>query len=136
MLKLFFLFVMSTWWTVTPPAAVLKAFKAKLPEASQVKWSKENAHEYEADFKLNKRSYSANFNEKGTWLETESPTNFISLPKAVQDAINTSKINKATIKKLAKIEKASGKTTYELDMKKGKKIIEKYYSGDGVEIKK
>jgi hypothetical protein len=136
MVKLFFLIGMSIWWTITPPAAVIKAFKAKFPEASQVKWSKENVHEYEADFKLNKQSYSANFNDKGAWLETESPTNFISLPQAVQEAINSSKINKATIKKLARIEKTNGKITYELAMKKGKKMVEKFYSSEGVEVKK
>lgn len=135
MAKFIFLCVTLIYCFILPPSVVLKSFQQKFPEAKQTKWSKENAHEYEASFKMNRSSYSANFSDKGKWLETESPTNFISLPSPVQDKINTSKINKATIKAISKIEKHTGAITYELELKKGKKIIEKFYSSDGLELK-
>lgn len=136
MIKIWMVFVFTSFFNLVPPAAVKKAFEAKFPEATQVKWSKENAHEYEAEFKWNKKSYSANFNDKGIWLETESSTNFISLPIPVQKAIDASNLNKATIKALNQIEKANGKMSYEVEIKKGGKLVELFYAENGQLIKK
>jgi hypothetical protein len=70
------------------PVAVMNAFKAKFPTAEKVKWSMENAKEYEAEFKVGKVEQSANFSENGTWLETEAEISKSQLPQAVIDAIN------------------------------------------------
>ena len=81
----------------TIPAAVTAAFNQKFQHAAKVKWDKENAHEYEASFQLNQKSYSANFSDKGEWLETENPIEFQQLPVKVQQAFNAS--HKGTVVK-------------------------------------
>lgn len=114
-----------------PPGLVLEAFKQKFPSAVQIKWSKENAHEYEAEFKMNNEFYSANFNDKGIWLETESPITLDGLPDPVKKLI---KPNDKVIH-LYKIEKADGTIHFEIEIKKGFIIREKLYDQDGNEIR-
>ena len=53
------------------PQEVLSAFSTKFPEATKVKWEMEKKGEWEAEFKLNGKEYSANFSVNGDWLETE-----------------------------------------------------------------
>lgn len=112
------------------PSAVTKAFKEKFPTGEGVKWTKENAHEYEAAFKLKNVSHSASFTDGGKWLETESPLTFDQLPDKVRDAFNASHKG-ATIKAVAKIETSKGTTKYEVEIKQGAKTIELFYNSDG-----
>lgn len=116
------------------PAAVTTAFNQKFQHATKVKWDKENAHEYEASFQLNQKSYSANFSDKGEWLETESPIEFQQLPDKVQQAFNASHKG-AVVKAVAVIETSKGFTQYEIEFKKGMKTIELFYTTDGILIK-
>src|SRR5712675_83826 len=73
---------------INVPAAVTKAFNSKYPGATNVKWGKENAKEYEAEFKLNGSNVSANFGTDGAWVETETGIKTADLPAAVVAAIN------------------------------------------------
>jgi Putative beta-lactamase-inhibitor-like, PepSY-like len=116
------------------PIAVLTAFNQKFPNASKVKWDKENAHEYEANFAWNNSKYSANYTETGEWLETESHTTFSALPEMVKKAFTENHKN-AKVKAVAKIEMAKGITKYEIEVKKGLKTIEYFYSETGTEMK-
>ena len=117
------------------PSAVTIAFNQKFPEAKNVHWDKENAHEYEASFVWNASKYSANFSDSGEWLETESAITFNQLPEKVQAAFKA--VNKAsTIKAVAKIETLKGKIKYEIEIKKGIKTTEFFYDSDGVVLKK
>lgn len=101
--------------------AAKKAFAAKFPNATDVKWGKENATEYEAEFKLNNQSISANFKTDGSWVETETTIKASELPAAVTNAINT-KYPGNTITRAEKLEKPGGKILYETVIKvKGKK---------------
>jgi hypothetical protein len=120
---------------ITPPIAVKKAFEAKFPGATSVKWDKENAHEYEASFTWNGNSYSANFNDGGAWLETEGSISFNQLPVKVQNGFNT-KHEGAKVKAVAKIETSTGDTKYEVEVKQKMKTVEYFYNSEGVEIKK
>lgn len=116
------------------PIAVATAFSQKFPNATNVKWDKENAHEYEASFEWKGVNYSANFSDAGEWLETESPTSFNQLPDKVQASFNT--LHKgAMIKAVAKIETSKGTTKYEVEIKQGIKTVEFFYTEDGTEIK-
>ncbi|GAA4282233.1 PepSY-like domain-containing protein [Gaetbulibacter aestuarii] len=63
------------------PKKVTDAFHSKFPNAKQVRWDKENANEWEAEFKLNGKEYSANFLDDGTWKETEHKISTSELPK-------------------------------------------------------
>lgn len=116
------------------PNAVTITFNQKFPNASNVKWDKENAHEYEASFVWKGEKHSANFNDTGEWLETESPITFNQLPEKVQTAFNASH-KVTTIKAVAKIETSKGQTQYEVEIKQGLKTVEFFYEANGSVIK-
>ena len=116
------------------PKIVTTAFSQKFPNASNVKWDKENTHEYEASFEWKGVNYSANFNDTGEWLETEIPTSFNQLPDKVQAAFNASHKG-STVKAASKIETSKGTTKYEVEIKQGIKTVEFFYTEDGTEIK-
>lgn len=114
--------------------AVMTMFNQKFPNASNVKWDKENAHEYEASFVWKGEKHSANFNDNGEWLETESPITFNQLPEKVRTAFNAS--HKGTIiKGVAKIETSKGQNQYEVEIKQGLKTVEFFYDVNGSVIK-
>lgn len=69
------------------PQKVKEAFAKKFPTAKKVQWEKENATEWEAEFKLNKVEYSANFLEDGTWQETEHEIEKKDVPQNVMSAL-------------------------------------------------
>ena len=101
--------------------AAKKAFASMFPNATDLKWEKESADEYEANFKFNSVAVSANFKHDGSWVETETTIKATELPAAVTKAINT-KYPGATYTRAEKIEKPGGKILYEAVIKvKGKK---------------
>ena len=65
------------------PKAVIDALATKFPGATNVKWGKESAKEYEAEFNINDKSVSANFGIDGSWVETETVIKVSDLPVAV-----------------------------------------------------
>jgi uncharacterized membrane protein YkoI len=118
-------------FAVDVPQAVKDAFMKKFPTAGNVKWDKENSHEYEAAFKMEGKNYSANFSDTGEWLETESTIEFKQLPEKAQQSYNA-KHKGLMIKAVAKIETASGATKYEVEYKAGKKTKEVFYNAEGM----
>ncbi len=116
------------------PVAATTTFSKLFPDATNVKWDKENDHNYEAEFKWKGVSYSANFSDTGEWLETESSFTFNELPEKVQQAYNTAHKG-ATVKEVAKIETSKQGTIYEVEMKQGMKTVELFYKSDGTETK-
>ena len=129
-----FLLLSTLTFAGNAPTAVLKAFEQKFPNATAVKWDKENAHEYEASFEWKGEKHSANFNDNGEWLETESTSVFNQLPEKVQTAFNASHKG-ATVKAVAKIETSKGVIKYEIEIKQGSKTVELFYTADGGETK-
>ena len=112
------------------PIAVKTAFDQKFQNATNIKWSKENKHEYEAEFTYQGTNYSANFKDNGDWLETESPITFDALPQGVKDWYKNPRIQ-ATIKNIMKIENCVGFTKYEVELKVGNKTREYLYDTEG-----
>jgi Putative beta-lactamase-inhibitor-like, PepSY-like len=115
------------------PAAVTKAFQAKFPDAKNIKWGKENAHEYEAEFTDGAKKVSANFTDKGEWVETETMIETSALPQKVLDAFHKSYPN-ITIAGADKIEKSNGTTHYEVEYKSGAKLHEIIFDEEGKQI--
>lgn len=70
------------------PAQVKSAFALKFPKATNVKWGRENEKEWEAEFKNDGRSYSANFDNSGTWMETEYRINLSEIPVQVKATLD------------------------------------------------
>ncbi len=100
------------------PEAVQKAFKQRFPTVTKVDYDKEKNGEYEAEFKLDGVTMSANFTADGVWRETESEMATSELPPTVSQAI-AAKYPKSKIVSAAKIETADRGTLYEADLKKG-----------------
>ena len=116
------------------PAAVTEALSQRFSGSTGAKWSKENAHEYEAEFTWLASKFSASFSDKGEWLQTESPATFIQLPVKVQQAFNAS-YKGTTAKDVSKIETSTGKTLWEIEIAKDGKTVEKFYTPEGEETK-
>jgi hypothetical protein len=116
------------------PDAVKNAFASKFPNATNVKWGKENAKELEAGFKLNNTNVSANFGLDGSWVETETMINASDLPAAVTNAINV-KYPGNTITRAEKLEKPGGKILYETVIKVNGKKREIEINPDGSFVK-
>ncbi len=115
------------------PAVVKTAFTEKFPGAT-AEWGKENSKEYEAEFKVNEKSASANFLTDGSWVETEMEINNTELPQPGADAVKT-KYPGATVSKVYKIDNAKGETTYEAEIKTGSKTEELVLKADGTIVK-
>jgi len=71
------------------PAKIQKAFAQKSANAKKVKWDKENANEWEAEFKMDGKDYSANFSSDGTWKETEYEIRKSDIPSTVKTKLDT-----------------------------------------------
>ena len=115
------------------PEAVKTAFANKFPGAT-AEWGKENSKEYEAEFKLNGKSASANFLTDGSWVETEAEISMTDVPAAVKTAVEK-KYPGAVISKVYKIDNSKGALTYEAEIKTGGKKKEVVLKADGTIIK-
>ena len=121
-------------FAVDVPKAVAEAFAKKFPGALNIKWGKENAKEYEAEFKLNGKSGSANFLTDGSWVETEMQIDILEAPAPVTAAVKQ-KHPGTSIIKLYKIDNNKGELTYEAEIKTGNKKSEIVLKADGTIIK-
>ena len=115
------------------PALVKTAFSQKFVKATDVKWDKEGKTEWEAEFKLDGKSYSANFDTKGNWAETEYSITTSEIPVVVKTVINKDysayKIKGSDISETPK-----GKV-YEITFIKGTKSMEVVFDEKGKVIK-
>jgi len=71
------------------PEKVKETFQKRFPHAKEVKWDKENKNMWEAEFKMNNREFSANFNADGVWKETEYKIQNSEIPPAVKATIDS-----------------------------------------------
>ena len=72
------------------PSEVTDALKAKYPSAEKVEW-KDKLTFFQADFINEGYSTSADFDSKGSWLETDKEIAFANLPTAVKDGFQKTK---------------------------------------------
>lgn len=117
------------------PAAVTSAFKAKFPTVTKVSWELEKANEYEAGFKLNGEEVSANFDNTGKWLETETEIKVSALPSSVSSTLAKDfagfKINEAS-----KTESAKNGNCFEAEIEKGEETFDVLFTLDGKVLSK
>lgn len=104
------------------PQKVKDAFAKKFPTAQSVKWDKESANEWEAEFKMNKMEYSANYTDDGIWKETEHEVAEKDVPAAVKKALADTYPG-AKMEEIDMSETSSG-TVYEFGIKKDGKEME------------
>ncbi len=65
------------------PEAVKKTFQAKYPGENDPDWHLDNNGFWEANFKIDGEKYRADFNEDGSWVETENSLKKKNLPEGV-----------------------------------------------------
>ncbi len=116
------------------PEAVKDAFAKKFPTAKKVDWEKENDKEWEAEFKMNKIEYSANFLEDGTWQETEHELEISEVPQNVLNALKSNFPN-YEIEEAEMAETPAG-ILYEFEIEKGKEELEIAIDANGKVVKK
>ena len=116
--------------TADVPAAVQSAFKAKFPKATGIKWEKENASEFEAEFKLMKAECSAKFDASGAWMETETEIKKSALPASVTKYISQNYTG-YQIEEAEKVEHHQKGSFFEVEVKKGKTELELLFDKDG-----
>jgi uncharacterized membrane protein YkoI len=116
------------------PPNVKTAFSQKFPSATNVKWDMENEKEWEAEFKMDGKEYSANFDMNATWMETEYEISTTEIPVSVKTTIDKEfagyKIEKSEVS-----ETADGKV-YEFELKKDAEKIEIAIDMNGKVVKK
>lgn len=116
------------------PQKVKENFSKKFPNAQKIRWDKEKENEWEAEFKMNGKGYSANFTNDGVWKETESEIKPSELPEPVKKTLEKEfagyKIEESEIS-----ETPEG-SFYELEIEKGKTELEVALAKDGKVVKK
>lgn len=99
------------------PEAVKTAFNKKFPTVKKVDWGKEGKTEWEAEFELNEKDMSANFDPQGNWKETETDLEKDDVPSVVMNVLNAKfpgyKVKDAAFTETPKF------SAYEIVIKKG-----------------
>ncbi|MBL0912299.1 MAG: PepSY-like domain-containing protein [Bacteroidia bacterium] len=95
------------------PEAVRSAFRQQFPAAADTEWEKEDAN-FEAEFTMDSKEYSALFDASGQLLETEYEIPADSLPAAVHAYISQN-LSGTKITEAAHIRDASGHVSYEAE---------------------
>jgi len=111
------------------PTKVKTAFDQKFPTARHIKWGKENTTLWEAEFKMDAKAYSANFDTEGNWIETEYEISISEIPIAVTTTLEKAyKGNKIVESEIS--ETANGKV-YEFEIKNGNDKMKVAVNADG-----
>lgn len=116
------------------PSSVESKFKEMFSNAKSVKWDKENEKEWEAEFKMDGKSCSANFSLDGTWLETETEMKVKELPASIKEAI-TSNFEGYEIESAEQVESPE-QNAYEVEIEKGESVMEVVLDANGTILKK
>jgi hypothetical protein len=117
----------------TAPEKVQTAFKEKFPQATGVKWEKENDTEWEAEFNMLGKEYSANFNLDGQWQETEYEIAIQDIPTHIKASIDSTFIGYKIEE--AEISEKGVEKTYEVKLEKNESTLEAVYDSNGVLVK-
>jgi hypothetical protein len=116
------------------PANAKQEFAKKYPGTKVKQWEKEDAN-YEAEFELKEVESSAVFDASGAFKELEQKIKESELPKSAVDYC-TKTFAGYKMSEAAKITDASGKVTFEAEMKKGKEHFDVLFDDKGNFIKK
>jgi hypothetical protein len=135
-ITLFFSLLLFTGFTVaqTPPLAVEKAFKNKFPNTNKAYWENEDNNQWEAEFRINKKRYTALFSSDGKWINTEGEIELSDFPNTLSKEV-IAKYPESTILEVCKIETVTNEIFYEakIKTKKGKRKI--FMKNDGTFVK-
>jgi hypothetical protein len=111
------------------PEVVMKSFTSKFPDAQEIEWEKEDDNEWEAEFELLGTEYTASFDSKGSWLETERYVKEADLPQIVLENLKANYPDHK-IEEIAFVENETN-SYYEIDLAYGDETTEVAISEDG-----
>ena len=97
------------------PEAVKSAFMKQYPKADDAEWEMENLN-YEVEFEMEDREFSAVFSKEGTFIEIEKEILVDALPDAAKQYVIKNYPDKK-IKEAAEITMADGSKKYEAEIK-------------------
>ena len=117
------------------PKVVKDSFVNRFPNAKEVKWSKESATEFEAEFEVDEAEQSVNFDQAGKWLVTETEIKTSQLPAPVQATV-AKEFAGYKVEEAEKAEASDSGMFYELEVEKGKLKYEIQISPAGKVLKK
>lgn len=115
---------------VVVPKKVQDEFMKLYPKTTEVKWSKENKKEFEAEFKVDGKAISVVIDNQGKLKETESEISKSGLPKGVEEFVAKNHTGWA-ITETAKIVDAKGSTKFEVQISKDKVKKDLMFTNDG-----
>jgi uncharacterized membrane protein YkoI len=116
------------------PAKVKTSFDQKFPSAQKTKWSKESAKEWEVEFVMSNKDYSASYSPDGTWLESEYKISENEIPAVVTNTLSKEFPGyKITVSEISETAKSK---VYEFDISNGKTKKEIAINADGSLVKK
>ena len=116
------------------PSTVQAEFQKMYPVATNIQWEIDGEN-YEASFKLNKKSWSAVYEKDGKFVESEVGIKVSELPEPVVQAI-LKEYPGASIEEAEKTTLSDGSIVYECELEQDKKEIEVQVSADGKILKK
>jgi hypothetical protein len=116
------------------PAPVKSAFTQKFSGATNVKWGRESDKEWEAEFQMGGKKYSANFDNAGNWMETEYQVTVSELPAAVKATLD--KESAGSKIKLSEVTETKDGKAFEFVLNKGENETELVIDNSGKVTKK
>jgi len=116
------------------PANTKTTFSQKFPKASNAKWSKENDKEWEVEFKMDGKDFSANFNNAGAWIETEYAISTNEIPLAVKTTLDKEFAGYKI--KVSELSETKDGKTFEFVIEKGESKMELAINGNGKVLNK
>ncbi len=120
---------------VTVPEKVKTVFTQKFSDAQKIKWDMEEENKWEAEFMMDGKEMSANFDAEGNWLETETGIKADALPDAVMNMLNTDFEGFEMKDEVIKVE-SSEQNGYEVEVEKEGKSFELFVDESGKLVKK
>ncbi len=96
------------------PSAVENSFAKKYPDVSEVEWEQDSHDYWEGKFTVDKIHYRADFEEDGTWIETENSIDFQDLPRTIRNAI-VAKFPDEEISELESVDNAARGKFYDVE---------------------
>lgn len=110
------------------PENVIAAFNSRFEKATHVRWDRENQKEWEAEFKMDGKSYAANYSNQGEWMETEYHVELSELPDSVKSALDTFKNYKV---KASEVSETNAGKNFEFILKNNEEKLELVIDGSG-----
>lgn len=115
--------------------SVESTFKTMYADVAHVEWEKKGKY-WIAEFWKEDKETEAWFETNDSWYQTETDISFAELPETVKTAFQLSEYKDWRVDDVDMFERRNTDTFYILDVEKGNREYDLYYSSNGTMIKK